>query len=132
VQEMEVVFPGGKCVDAIFDGKRIATDQEPDQGGEGKEPTPYQLFLASLATCAGIFVLKFCEARNIPIEGLKLIQRVDRDEKTKHLNLVETEVILPKDFPEKYEKAVLRAAELCAVKKAILDAPEFTLKATRG
>jgi len=132
LQEMEVVFPGGKRVDAIFNGKRIATDQELDQGGEGKEPTPYEFFLAALGTCAGIFVLKFCEARNIPTQGLKVIQRVDRDEKTKHLNLVETEVILPKDFPEKYEKAVLRAAELCAVKKAILEPPEFKLKATRG
>jgi putative redox protein len=132
LQEMEIVFPGGKRIDAVFDGKRVSTDQAPDNGGEGKEPTPYQVFLAALATCTGIYVLNFCEARKIPTKGLKLIQRIDRDEKTRRLNLVETEVVLPAGFPEKYEKAVLRAAGLCSVKKAFLDPPEFTFKATRG
>lgn len=102
------------------------------RGGTGIEPTPFQLFLAGLGTCAAVYVLKFCEVRNIPTKGLKLIQRIDRDDKTKRLNSVEIEVILPEGFPEKYEKAVLRAADLCAVKKAMMDPPEFSLKATRG
>ena len=106
--------------------------RDDDQGAPNLEPTPYQLFLASLGTCSGVYVLHFCEARNIPTLGLKLIQRVDRDEKTKRLNSVEIEVVLPEGFPEKYEKAILRAAELCSVKKAILDPPEFVLKATRA
>ena len=131
MKEMEIVFNGGKRVEAVFDGKKVSTDQEVDEGGQGVEPTPYQLFLASLGACSGIYVINFCEARDIPTKGLKLIQRVDRDEKTKHLNSVEIEVVLPEGFPEKYEKAVLRAAALCSVKKAILDPPEFSLKASR-
>jgi ribosomal protein S12 methylthiotransferase accessory factor len=32
---------------------------------------------------------------------------------------------LPVDFPEKYRNAVLSAANLCAVKRAIADPPVF-------
>ena len=42
------------------------------------------------------------------------------------------EVELPADFPEKYTDALLKTIDLCAVKKAIQNAPEFDLRAVRG
>ena len=62
--EMTVSFPGGKRVTAHYDGFDIATDQGVDSGGTGTAPEPYDLFLASLATCAGYYVLKFCSSRS--------------------------------------------------------------------
>ena len=53
----KITFPGNKKVDAEFNGFTIKTDQPVNQGGVGSAPTPFETFLASLGTCAGIYVL---------------------------------------------------------------------------
>lgn len=127
--DITVTFPGGKRVDADVAGHRVCTDQSAAGGGEGSAPEPFHLFLSSLATCAGIYVLGFCQARGIPTAGLSLVQRHAFDPETKRLTLVTMEVGLPADFPEKYRSAVLRAAESCKVKKTIEAPPRFEVRA---
>lgn len=123
--DIEVKFPGGKRVDAIVDGFTIATDQPVSGGGTGSAPAPYDLFLASIATCAGIYALGFCQARDISTEGLKITQRTEVDPETKLANRVSLEVTLPPGFPEKYRPAIIKVIEGCKVKKTIAAAPRF-------
>ena len=125
--EMTISFPGGKRVDAAFDGHVIRTDQSPAGGGDGSAPEPFAHFLASIGTCAGIYVLGFCQARGIPTDGIRLVQRVDFDPVKHRLARVAIEIELPDSFPERYRDAVRRAADLCAVKRAILDPPELAV-----
>lgn len=123
--DIEVSFPGGKRVNAQVGKFAIETDQPPELGGDGSAPAPYDLFLASIGTCAGIYVLGFCQARGIPTDGLALVQRNDVDPATKLLRAVRLELRLPPGFPEKYRMAILKAAEGCKVKKTIAAAPAF-------
>ena len=125
--EMTINFPGGKRVDAQVNGHVIRTDQAPSAGGSGSAPEPFAYFLASIGTCAGIYVLGFCQARNIPTEGIRLRQRIEHDQAKNRLTHVKIDIELPPDFPEGYRDAVRRAAEYCAVKKAILDPPVFEI-----
>lgn len=129
--DMEVLFPGGKRVYARFNGFTIETDQACADGGEASAPTPYASFLASIATCAGIYVLSFLQARKLPMEGAGLRARFGRDEETGALQRCEIDVVLPRGFPEKYRAAIVRAAGECAVKRVIADAepPEFLVRA---
>ncbi|HEY6874487.1 MAG TPA: OsmC family protein [Geobacteraceae bacterium] len=129
--EMKITFPGGKKVNAEWNGRVIATDQPVEAGGEGAAPTPFDCFLASLGTCAGIYALGFCQQRGIATEGLELTQRTAFavEEGKRRLARVEIEISLPPGFPEKYRNAIVKAAELCAVKKAIMDPPEFAITA---
>jgi putative redox protein len=128
--EMNITFPGGKKVNAEWDGRVVATDQPEGAGGEGSAPSPFECFLASLGTCAGIYALSFCQQRGIATEGLALTQRAEfattADGKRK-LARVAIEITLPPGFPEKYHNAIVKSAELCAVKKAIMDPPEFSI-----
>ncbi len=126
--EMTISFPGGKRVDASFDGYTVKTDQPPLGGGDGSAPAPFSLFLASLGTCAGIYVLGFCQARGIPTDGIKLVQRHEWDPATHRLARVRIDVQVPPTFPEKYREAVQRAADQCAVKKAIASPPDFEIR----
>ena len=126
--EMTVTFPGGKRVTAAFGGFEIATDQSVKNGGQGTAPEPFDVFLASLATCSGIYVLGFCQKRNIPYDGLRLIQSWDRDDKTKLLTTVRITIEVPSDFPEKYRSALIRVASQCTVKKTIESPPEFVVE----
>ena len=122
---MEVTFPGGKRVDARYAGFTIRTDQGPDDGGEGSAPAPYHLFMASLATCAGIYVLSFLQKRDLPTEGAGITARFHRDAETHRLTRVVLDLRLPPGFPEKYRKAIVRAAEQCAVARTMADPPEI-------
>jgi putative redox protein len=126
---MKVSFPGGKRVDADYHGFTIQTDQPPKAGGEGSAPQPFDLFLASIATCAGIYVKGYCDARHIATDGLELRMEVERDEKGHRVARLTLEIVLPEGFPEKHRDAVVRAAELCSVKKHIFDPPAFEVRA---
>lgn len=117
--EMDIVFPGGARVDAITNGMVITTNQD------GSAPTPFGLFLASIGTCAGIYVASFCQQRGIPTDNIRIKQRMDVNPLTRMIDHVELDIQLPPDFPEQYKAAVIRSAELCAVKKHLEKPPTF-------
>jgi ribosomal protein S12 methylthiotransferase accessory factor len=125
--EMEIKFPGGKKVDAQYKGFTIKTDQSEASGGEGSAPAPFDLFLASIGTCAGIFVLSFCQARNIPTDNISLITRFNRNPEKKMIENIDIEILLPESFPAKYRNAVVKSAELCSVKKHMHQPPAFNV-----
>ncbi len=122
---MEVTFDGGKVITAHLNGHVIRTDQPIKGGGQNSAPAPYDLFLASIGTCAGIYVKSFCDQREIPAENIRIIQTIEFDSQTRLLANIKLDIQLPSDFPEKYKSAVINAAELCAVKKAINNPPHF-------
>jgi putative redox protein len=126
-QEMSVSFPGGKRVHAHYGRFEIATDQGPDNGGDGTAPEPFDLFLASLATCAGIYVLGFCQSRDIPAEGISLEQSWERGDKGR-LTKIGIRIFVPESFPAKYHDALVRAAAKCTVKRTMEAPPEMTVE----
>jgi putative redox protein len=126
--ELTITFPGGKRVDAQLGRHTIRTDQPPDYGGDDSAPSPYNLFLASMGTCAGIFVLGFCQKRGLPTEGIRLRQRVHLDQETGALTGVDLDIEVPPSFPEKYREALVRVVDGCSVKKAIQAQPRFEVR----
>jgi putative redox protein len=121
--DIEIRIGEGAKVDAILGGLVVSTDQPIGAGGDGTAPAPFVLFLASIGTCAGFYVQQFCRSRGIPTDGLRIVQRIDRDPATHLVNRVTIEIGLPADFPEKYRSAVVNAANVCAVKKALEHPP---------
>ena len=124
---MEVTFDGGKVITAHLNDHIIRTDQSVKSGGQNSAPAPYDLFLASIGTCAGIYVKSFCDQRDIPSENIKIIQSVEFDSQTRLPAIIKLDIQLPTDFPEKYKAAVINSAELCAVKKTINNPPKFEI-----
>lgn len=125
--EMLITFPGGKRVDANFGDMVIHTDQHTQAGGEGSAPEPYATFLASIGTCAGIYVLSFCQNRGIDTEGLALVQTNEFDAETHRLTHIHLDIQAPPGFPEKYLEALRRVADKCAVKRTLFEPPEMTI-----
>jgi ribosomal protein S12 methylthiotransferase accessory factor len=125
---MIVTFPGGARVDAQFGQHTIRTDQPVRSGGEDSAPPPFGVFLASIATCAGVYVLGFCQQRGLPTEGIKLVQRLEVDPKTGMVAKIGIDIQVPPGFPEKYHEALVRAANQCAVKKHLEHPPAFDVR----
>jgi ribosomal protein S12 methylthiotransferase accessory factor len=119
-------------VEAEHRGFVIQTDQPESKGGENTAPSPFELFIASIGTCAGFYVLAFCRKRDIPTEGIELSLSMIRDEERHMVERIEIAVSLPDDFPEKYVNACVKSAEQCTVKRHLQDPPEIVLTAKRG
>ena len=123
--DMEIYFPGGKRVFADYGGFTIETDQPAAGGGENSAPAPFDLFLASIGTCAGIYALGFMQQRGLDPASSKLIMRSHRDAAAGLVSGIDLELHLPADFPEKYRDAVVNAMNLCTVKKHLHQPPAF-------
>jgi len=126
--EMEISFPGGARVDAAVGDFVIKTDQSPHNGGEGSAPAPFTLFLASIGTCVGIYVLSFCRQRGIPTEDIRIRQSTETDPETRMVSRVNLDILLPPSFPAKYAPALVNVARLCAVKKHLEKPPTFQIE----
>ncbi len=125
--ELLIDFPGGSKVDAHFSGFTVKTDQPVRGGGEGSAPSPFNMFLASIGTCAGIYVLGFCRQRNLPVEGIKILEKVNSNPATGMVDEIAIEIQVPESFPEKYYDALVRSADQCAVKKHLEKPPKFNV-----
>lgn len=125
--EMKIRFPGNKKVTAEFGGLTVSTDQPKEAGGDGSAPAPFDLFLASLGTCAGIFVLSFCRKRDLPTEGLELTQTAEWNGAEHRVSKIVLKIRLPKGFPEKYRDSLISTANLCTVKKHLMNPPAFEI-----
>jgi ribosomal protein S12 methylthiotransferase accessory factor len=121
-----VSFPGGVAVDARLGGHVIRTDQPAPYGADGA-PAPFDLFLASIATCMGYYALRFCQERGIATEGLGLSLETVRDAEKRRIATIKAALTLPPAFPEKYTGAIQRAVDQCAVKKHMVEPPAFEL-----
>jgi len=119
--EMLIDFPGGARVDAHFGPFTVPTDQPP----AASAPTPFATFLASIGTCAGIYVLGFCQQRGLPTDGIRIIQRMHSNPFSGMVQKIDLEIQVPPSFPEKYRPSLIRSAELCAVKKHFENPPTF-------
>ncbi len=125
--EMIIDFPGGARVDAHFRGHTLPTDQPAQGGGEDSAPMPFEVFLASIGTCAGIYILGFCRQRGIPTEGIRIVQRHTANPTTGMMEKIGMEIQVPSTFPKQYHEALIRSADLCKVKKTLENPPKFEI-----
>lgn len=124
--EMLIDFPGAARVDAHFGSFTVATDQPPASSA----PSPFELFLASIGTCAGIYVLGFCKQRGLPTAGIRIVERINHSPATGMVDKIDLEIQVPPTFPEKYRDSLIRSADLCAVKKHLEKPPRFEITTT--
>lgn len=128
--DMLITFPGNKKVDSTYKGFTVHTDQAVSEGGENTAPEPFDLFLASIGTCAGIYVSSFCRERQIDTTDLRLILGFSPNATSGMVEQIDIQIKLPSGFPEKYKNAVIRSAEMCFVKKHLSAPPQFHISAS--
>lgn len=126
--DIEVYYEEGAKVNARMGKHIVKTDQKEQGGGEDSAPAPFDYFLISLATCAGIYVKVFCDKRGIDSSQIRIIQKHRNDPVSRKLIGIDLEILLPDDFPEKYREAVIKSADQCAVKRYLKAPPEIEVR----
>ena len=124
---IEMRFPGGLAVDAEYKGFLVHTDQPVEAGGGGTAPSPFDLFLASIGTCAGLFALQFCRQRGIDTGGLAVSMSGERGEHGR-ISSLRLDLRLPPSFPAKYREAIVRAVDQCTVKRHLMNPPALEVR----
>lgn len=130
--KLEVFFEDNLKINARVGDHLIQTDQPIHSGGENSAPAPFELFLSSIGTCAGIFIKHFCASRDLDTSGIKLTQNHNFNPLTGMIESIDINVQLPEDFPEKYHGAIKKVVDQCAVKRHLMQPPQInvhTLKA---
>jgi ribosomal protein S12 methylthiotransferase accessory factor len=131
-KRIEVSFPGNKRVDAALGEFTVSTDQLPRNGGDGTAPQPFDLFFVSLATCAGISALEYCQERSMPTEGLGVTLVATRHPSEPRYDRVRIEVTVPDSFPDEHLRRLVEEVEGCSVKRHILEPPAFEVLPIMG
>jgi ribosomal protein S12 methylthiotransferase accessory factor len=126
-RELIITLDGKRRITAHIGAHEIRTDQPVSKGGEDSAPSPFDVFLASLGTCAGIFLQGFCATRGIDTSGIRIHELPHYDGQGV-LKSVELAVDLPVDFPARYKEPLLRVIEQCSVKRAIAAKPGFLVR----
>ena len=126
-KDLIITLDGKRRVTAHVGGHQIHTDQPVSNGGENSAPSPFDLVLASLGACAGIFVQGFCATRGIDTSGIRIYEWPRYDARG-ILKSVEMAIDLPTGFPVRCHEPLLRVVEQCSVKRAIAAKPEFLVR----
>ena len=70
-------------------------------------------------------MLGFCKQRNLPTEGIRIVQRMHSSPTSGMVENIDLEIQVPAEFPEKYRASLINSAELCKVKKHLEHPPKF-------
>jgi ribosomal protein S12 methylthiotransferase accessory factor len=116
----------------VQEGLRIRTDQPESHGGNGSAPSPFDLFLASIGTCAGFYALRFLQERRLDTTGFSLSLTPEWDASHKQVTRIRIEIALPDSFPVKYREAILRAVDQCSVKRHLAQPPAIEIATVRS
>lgn len=119
MEQFEILFPGNKKIDVQFDNFLIKTDQARESGGDETAPEPFDIFLASLGACAGIYVKSFCDIRKMDTRKTRLFLSAFFNEGQKLLDRIEITLHVEQAFPQKYIKPIIKAMNTCAVKNQL-------------
>ncbi|MCX6112457.1 MAG: OsmC family protein, partial [Proteobacteria bacterium] len=124
--DIEIKFIKNFQIEANLGAHKIMSDQSKELGGDGMAPNPYEYFVASIGLCVAHYVNSFCKQRDIPMDGMTVIEKTLKDPATGQVSF-NTVIKTPSSFPEKYRDALLKVADGCKVKKTILSGPEFKI-----
>jgi len=124
-KQMTVTFPGGKRVDCQWGTFTVHTDQSERQGGEASAPTPFDLYFAAISTCAGISALEYLLQADLPTAALKVELSATFNPETRRYDRIRIMVTPPPGLDAAQRDALLRETSDCAVKRHILQPPEF-------
>ncbi len=121
--DLKITLSDRMAVKADYGEFEIKTDQPVPAGGDGTAPSPFDLFIASIGTCAGFYVLSYCRQHGLSTKAISILEHSQRDPTTHMVTKIELVIKVPSDFPMKHADALIRSANLCTVKKHLEHPP---------
>jgi uncharacterized OsmC-like protein len=113
-------------------GHRVTVDQPADAGGDDAGPTPTELFVASLASCAAFYAERFLR-RHGGADGLRVLARYEMSqERPARVTLIEMDVRVPVALAPEVAAGLRRSIERCTVHNSLRVEPEVSVRLATG
>ena len=103
----------------------VLSDQPKDNGGADKAMTPPELFLASLGTCVGYYVVQFCDARHLDTTDMRILVDGEILPNPGRIGKIAIRIALPFELEEQKINALIRAATHCTIHNTLMHPPEI-------
>ena len=122
--EAIIDYLGGVQFAASARGHKLISDQPVQFGGNDAGPTPPELMLASLGTCAGYYAAEYLKTRSLPSDGLRVRVTAEKAAQPARLTNFRIQVDSPGVEDVRHRDGVLRAVKRCLIHNTLLSAPE--------
>ncbi len=116
----------GARIETIIEGRFTIESDQPAPIGEDKAPSPFDVFLASVAACTGYFAQRYCRKWKLPHEGIEVVLEPVWGERHS-LERIRMSLVVPPGFPAEHREGLLRNAGHCPVKKVLETSPPVEL-----
>lgn len=123
-----VTHEGGAQFAAQVRSHRIVVDQSVRGGGKDAGPEPLELLGAALGTCVALYVQRFCQARELSFEGMRVEVEQHAAANPNRIARFVVRVLLPGGIPERYAAPLERAARSCPAHNTLVRGAEVDVR----
>ena len=129
MEHIEVKYLGGKKFLAQNRGHAITIDLPVTSGGKDEGVTPPELFIDSIASCVGVYVVAYCNSAGLNTEGLSI--KVDWEKETSrkpyYIKKIDIKINLPNAEVGLRKEALLKIAHFCMIHETLKKQPEVNI-----
>lgn len=125
---MVVTHEGGLKFAAQVGSHRIIVDQPARAGGEDAGPAPIALLGVALGTCVALYVQQFCNARNLPHDGMRVEVESYGAQNPGRIGEFKVRVVLPQELPPKYAEMLEQVARSCPAHNTLVHGAEVNVE----
>jgi uncharacterized OsmC-like protein len=130
-QDMDVRFVSGESYEVAVRGHRVLVDQPAEAGGQDAAPTPTELFVASLATCAAFYAGRYLTRHGYSRDGLAVSASFDMaTDRPARVSGIRLAVQVPAGLPAGTRPALRAVVSHCTVHNSLASPPSVTIDLT--
>lgn len=125
MDQLKVHYLGGMGFEVRARQHALTIDLIKEKGGKDLGMNPPEVFMASLGSCIGVHVVRYCQNAELNAEGMSIaLDWKISDDKTK-ISDINVHILLPGEKLGKREKALLEVARHCLIHNTILGQPQI-------
>src|SRR5512135_3099553 len=118
---LTVAYKGGIQF-LVSSGKHSLTiDLAPEKGGSDEGMSPPEVFIASLASCIGVYVVRYAQNAKLDTRDLAIRCGWQISDDKKRISSIQVRISLPHADVGKREGALLEAARHCLIHHTITE-----------
>lgn len=127
MSRLKVEYQGGRKFQVTSGANSFVIDLPKEKGGGGEGPNSTDVFISSLGSCVGVYIVFYCEKVGIDCSGMVIDIDYKMADNPRRVGEVDVKVSMSNAELGARKDAVLRTAQMCAVKNTFLNPPKIDI-----
>ncbi|PIY82997.1 MAG: hypothetical protein COX96_04395 [Candidatus Omnitrophica bacterium CG_4_10_14_0_2_um_filter_44_9] len=127
MNEVNVKYTGCMGFQVQANGHTLTVDLSKEKGGSDQGMNPQEVFMASLGSCIGVYVTRYCQNAKLDADDMDIhLDWSLSDDKTK-IKIINIKIELPNADVGRRKDALLQVAHHCLIHNTIQNPPEIKM-----